>query len=89
MAVVSTSKSARKAKENGTPVKADRGSKSNGHSGSDHLDPLQLLNVLTAVKRGDFSPRLPLGGDGTPERSTTHSTRSSSEMRCSRPSSAA
>ena len=65
MAVVSASKSARKAKATGSPVKASRSSKSNGHLGSDHLDPAHLLSVLTAVKRGDFSPRLPVGSDGT------------------------
>ena len=64
MAVVSASKSARKAKATSPSPKAESQNGSNGHSGSDYLDPSQLLNVLTAVKRGDFSPRLPIGSDG-------------------------
>ncbi|MEP7213642.1 MAG: HAMP domain-containing protein [Acidobacteriota bacterium] len=66
MAVVLASKSARKAKATGSSFKSESGSGSaNGNSGSDHLDPAQLLNVLTAVKRGDFTPRLPISGEGT------------------------
>ena len=51
-----------------------RGS-SNGNSNSDQVDSKLLLTVLTAVKRGDFSPRLPVAGDGLRGRSTTPSTK--------------
>src|SRR5688500_12872621 len=35
------------------------------HTQSDYLDPEQLLAVLTAVKKGDFSSRLSGGKTGT------------------------
>ncbi|MGI8813530.1 MAG: HAMP domain-containing protein [Pyrinomonadaceae bacterium] len=63
MAEVSTGKSARKAKTNGSSVKSSIGAKRNGN-GSDHIDNVQLLTVLTAVRSGDFTHRLPLGGEG-------------------------
>src|SRR5215207_684064 len=46
--------------KNGT----QRRHKPNGHSGSDFLDPKQLLTVLMAVKNGDFSDRMPREHDG-------------------------
>lgn len=33
--------------------------KANGQTKSDYLDPKLLLNVLTAVKKGDFTSRMP------------------------------
>ena len=32
----------------------------NGHSDSDYLDSKLLLDVLTAIKRGDFTIRMPV-----------------------------
>ena len=65
MAVVPAPKAARKTKDTDASFKPERRPRSNGHSDLDFLDPAQLLQVLTSVKRGDFSPRLPLGADGT------------------------
>ncbi|HXG86551.1 MAG TPA: HAMP domain-containing protein, partial [Pyrinomonadaceae bacterium] len=58
MSVATTNKStAGKAKTNNQA--ANGKPKTNGHVKSDYLDPKQLLSVLTAVKKGDFSARLP------------------------------
>ncbi|MBC7899279.1 MAG: hypothetical protein H7070_04435, partial [Saprospiraceae bacterium] len=46
-----------KAKTNGRP-------KLNGRSRGDHVDSKELLKLLTAVKRGDFSGRMPSDGLG-------------------------
>ncbi len=64
MSAVSTNKSTvQKSKTNeqaaGENVKTNGNHKTNGHTKSDFLDPKQLLSVLTAVKKGDFSSRLP------------------------------
>nr|MDQ3322586.1 HAMP domain-containing protein [Acidobacteriota bacterium] len=63
MSVVSTKKAViQKSKTNGQA--ANNRAKTNGHAESDYLDPKQLLNVLTAVKKGDFSSRLPDDASG-------------------------
>jgi len=48
---------------NGKP-KTNGHAKANGHAESDYLDTKQLLSVLTAVKKGDFSARLPDDASG-------------------------
>ncbi len=47
-----------KTKTNGQPKTTSR-VKTNGHEKSDYLDPKMILSVLTAVKKGDFTSRLP------------------------------
>ena len=47
-----------KRKTNGQ-AKTNGRAKTNGHAKSDDLDAKQLLNVLTALKKGDFSTRMP------------------------------
>jgi HAMP domain-containing protein/signal transduction histidine kinase/CheY-like chemotaxis protein len=47
-----------KTKTNGK-AKTDGQVKTNGHAKTDYLDPKLLLTILTAVKKGDFSSRLP------------------------------
>jgi len=64
MAVVSVGKSARKTKNNHSSVKADRRPKTNGHLAAESLDPGLLLSALTSVRKGDFSPRLPVAAEG-------------------------
>ncbi|HLM60882.1 MAG TPA: HAMP domain-containing protein, partial [Pyrinomonadaceae bacterium] len=63
MSSATTQTTAYKAKTNGRAktngqAKADGRAKTNGHAKSDYLDPKQLLSVLTAVKKGDFSSRM-------------------------------
>src|SRR5688500_9961226 len=53
---------AKKPKTNGRATSAK--AKTNGHAESDYLDPKLLLNVLTAVKKGDFSSRMPTDQTG-------------------------
>jgi hypothetical protein len=60
MAAVTVGKPAR-SKNRGDA--SNRRSKSNGHN-SDFLDPELLLTVLSAVKNGDFTGRLPTRNDG-------------------------
>jgi HAMP domain-containing protein/signal transduction histidine kinase/CheY-like chemotaxis protein len=48
---------AKKTKTNGRATNGR--AKANGHAKSDYLDPKTLLNVLTAVKKGDFVSRMP------------------------------
>src|SRR5687768_3839715 len=63
MGVLSAESAAKKkARQNG-PSKSKQ-VKENGHANLDFLDPEQLLTVLTAVKKGDFSGRLPSGKSG-------------------------
>src|SRR5215204_3380953 len=62
MAAVTVGKAARTSKRGGNSGSKNgtrRRVKSNGHSGSDYLDPELLLTVLSAVKNGDFSGRVP------------------------------
>ncbi|HVE56326.1 MAG TPA: HAMP domain-containing protein, partial [Pyrinomonadaceae bacterium] len=40
-------------------TKTNGRAKTNGHDKSDYLDPKMLLSVLTAVKKGDFTSRMP------------------------------
>src|SRR5215207_7020870 len=58
MSTATTSKSVSKTKTNGQ-AKTNGRVKTNGHEKSDYLDPKMLLSVLTAVKKGDFTSRLP------------------------------
>jgi hypothetical protein len=61
MAAATVGKAARAKKRGDSPPSkngTNRRSKTNGH-GSDFLDPELLLTVLTAVKNGDFSGRVP------------------------------
>jgi HAMP domain-containing protein/signal transduction histidine kinase/DNA-binding response OmpR family regulator len=63
MSTVSTRRaSAGKTKTNGGAA-ASR-AKSNGQVKSDYLDPKLLLSVLTAVKKGDFTSRMPTDETG-------------------------
>lgn len=58
MSVLTTNKpAANKIKTNGRATNGK--AKTNGHTKSDYLDPKLLLTVLTAVKKGDFSSRMP------------------------------
>jgi HAMP domain-containing protein len=65
MSTATTDKSgSAKTKTNGQPktngrAKTNERVKTNGHDNSDYLDPKMLLSVLTAVKKGDFTTRLP------------------------------
>jgi len=63
MSTATTRRSATgKTKTNGRAAndKAANGrAKANGHAKSDYLDPKLLLNVLTSVKKGDFTSRMP------------------------------
>jgi hypothetical protein len=66
MAAVTVGKAARAKKRGDVSIPKngnDRRSKSNGHH-SDYLDPDLLLTVLSAVKNGDFSGRLPARSGG-------------------------
>ncbi len=67
MAATTVGKAARKSRrgnastpKNGT----NRRNKSNGYPNSDFLDPELLLTVLTAVKNGDFTGRVPARHEG-------------------------
>jgi HAMP domain-containing protein/signal transduction histidine kinase/CheY-like chemotaxis protein len=63
MGVVSTNKTAgTKSKRNGQSSNGQ--TKSINSAKSDYLDPKMLLSVLTAVKKGDFSSRLPVDQSG-------------------------
>src|SRR5688572_13723462 len=53
---------AKKSKTNGRRTSTE--AQTNGHSESDFLDPKLLLNVLTAVKKGDFTSRMPTDQTG-------------------------
>ncbi|HEX6127151.1 MAG TPA: HAMP domain-containing protein [Pyrinomonadaceae bacterium] len=67
MASSTVRKTARKARRGHTATPKNGSSrhvKSNGHTESDFLDPDLLLTVLTAVKNGDFTGRVPAGHDG-------------------------
>jgi HAMP domain-containing protein/signal transduction histidine kinase/CheY-like chemotaxis protein len=58
MSTATTRRSAtNKTKTNGK--EANGRAKANGHAKSDYLDPKLLLNVLTSVKKGDFTSRMP------------------------------
>src|SRR5687768_2951292 len=67
MAAVTVGKPTR-TKKRGKPSASKNGAnrriKSNGHSQSDFLDPELLLTILTAVKNGDFSGRVPTKHSG-------------------------
>jgi HAMP domain-containing protein/signal transduction histidine kinase/DNA-binding response OmpR family regulator len=59
MSAVTTNKPVtNKSKTNGRSASNGR-AKANGHAKADYLDEKLLLNVLTAVKKGDFSSRMP------------------------------
>src|SRR5688500_9715358 len=67
MAAVTVGKAARNRKRAGNSAPktgANRRGKSNGHSKSDYLDPDLLLTILSAVKNGDFSGRVPVRQSG-------------------------
>ncbi|MGI8493981.1 MAG: HAMP domain-containing protein [Pyrinomonadaceae bacterium] len=49
---------------NGRAASTDNRAETNGNSKSDYLDPRLLLSVLTAVKKGDFSSRMPSDESG-------------------------
>ncbi|HEY0458564.1 MAG TPA: HAMP domain-containing protein [Pyrinomonadaceae bacterium] len=56
MAIATTSS---KSVSNSNKAKTNGRVKSNGQAKSDYLDPKMLLSVLTAVKKGDFTSRMP------------------------------
>ena len=66
MAATTVGKAARnKRRRASTPKNGNnRRVKANGHSKSDYLDPDLLLKVLSAVKNGDFSGRVPSRHEG-------------------------
>jgi hypothetical protein len=59
---VASNSVAKKSKTNGRTASTE--AKTNGHAESDFLDPKLLLSVLTAVKKGDFSSRMPTDQTG-------------------------
>jgi len=61
MAATTVGKAARNKRRGSSTTKNgnNRRVKTNGHSKSDYLDPDLLLTVLSAVKNGDFSGRVP------------------------------
>ncbi|HKP71017.1 MAG TPA: HAMP domain-containing protein, partial [Pyrinomonadaceae bacterium] len=60
MASTTVGKAARnKRRDASAPKNGNRRPKTNGHTESDYLDPDLLLSILSAVKNGDFSGRVP------------------------------
>src|SRR4051812_11597711 len=46
-------------KQGANRPKTNGRAKTNGHAKADYLDPTLLLSVLTSIKKGDFTSRMP------------------------------
>ncbi|HTH38928.1 MAG TPA: HAMP domain-containing protein, partial [Pyrinomonadaceae bacterium] len=64
MSVATTNKAARNGRQAKGSLKPGTNGKKPRIPKTDYLDPAQLLNVLDAVRRGDFSLRLPASATG-------------------------